>query len=147
MVLVEHIEGITMADTRPSDFPQPVRQSILKLIMDLESRINEKDIWLIDLEPRNIIITSVPDSNRLGIEFIDFAHALFNRRRDDPAALELNYFLGEYISPILRWKEVRGNGDSFSDWVDWDWDPWLEVEFAHTVSSIKPGMRERWADE
>ncbi|GLI78041.1 hypothetical protein PoHVEF18_006339 [Penicillium ochrochloron] len=75
------------------------------------------------------------------------AYMALSELQDDPAALELNYFLGEYISPILRWKEVRGNGDSFSDWIDWDWDPWLEVEFVHTVSSIKPGTRERWSDE
>lgn len=44
MILVEHIEGITIADSRPSDFPQSVRQSILKSIVDLESQIYEKDI-------------------------------------------------------------------------------------------------------
>jgi hypothetical protein len=109
--------------------------------VDLESRIYEKDIWLIDLESRNIIITSSPGSDRPSIVFIDFAHALFNRRRDDPAALELNYFLGEYISPVLQWKEARDKGNSFSEWIDWDWHPWLEVEFAHTVSSFKPGTR------
>lgn len=79
--------------------------------------------------------------------FIDFAHALFYRRRDDPAALELNFFLGEYIPPILWWQEVRDKENSFSEWTDWKWDPWLEVDFAHTVSSIKPETRERWPDE
>ena len=146
MILVDHIDGITMADAKPRNFAQSVRQSILKSIVDLESRIFEKDIWLTDLEPRNVIITS-PDSDRPGVVFIDFAHALFNRRRDDLPLLQLNDFLGEYVSPVLRWKEIRGKGYSFSEWIDWDWDPWLEAEFAYTVSSIKPGMRERWPEE
>lgn len=146
MILVDYIEGITMADAKPRNFSKSVRQSILKSIVDLESRIFEKDIWLTDLEPRNVIISS-PDSDRPGVVFIDFAHALFNRRRDDPPLLQLNYFLGEYISPVLRWKKIRGKVDSFLGWIDWDWDPWLDAEFAHTVSSIKPGMRERWPDE
>ncbi|KAF9883089.1 hypothetical protein FE257_004097 [Aspergillus nanangensis] len=127
MILVEHIE-------------------VLRSIVDLESRVFEKDIWLTDLDPRNVIITS-PGSDRPGVVFIDFAHALFNRRRDDPPASQLNYYLGEYVSPILRWKEIRGKVESFAGWMDWDWDPWLHTEFVHTVTSIKPGMRERWPDE
>lgn len=102
MILVEHIKGTAIADDRPKNFSHSVRQSVLKSIVDLESRVYEKDIWLLDLEPRNIIITGSLDSDRLGIVFVDFAHALLNRRRDDPAALELNYLIGEYISPTLR---------------------------------------------
>ncbi|KAJ5138249.1 uncharacterized protein N7515_003097 [Penicillium bovifimosum] len=146
MILVDHIEGITMADAKPVNFAKSVRKSILKSIVDLESRIFEKDIWLTDLEPRNVMIGS-PDSDRPGVVIIDFAHALFNRRRDDPPLLQLDQVLGEYISPVLRWKEIRGKGDSFSEWIDWDWDPWLEAEFAHTIPRIKPGMRERWPDD
>jgi hypothetical protein len=146
MILVDHIECITMADAKPVNFAKSVRKSILKSIVDLESRIFEKDIWLTDLEPRNVMIGS-PDSDRPGVVFIDFAHALFNRRRDDPPLLQLDHFLGEYVSPVLRWKEIRGKGDSFTEWIDWDWDPWLEAEFAHTVPRIKSGMRERWPDD
>ncbi|KAL4888050.1 hypothetical protein BDV59DRAFT_189430 [Aspergillus ambiguus] len=146
MILVEHIEGVTMAATEPRNFSRSSRQSIMRSIVDLESRIFEKDLWLTDLDPRNVIISS-PGSDRPSVVFIDFAHALFNRRRDDPPALRLNYFLGEYISPILRWKEIGGKVESFAGWIDWDWDPWLEAEFGHTVASIKPGMRERWPDD
>ncbi|PYI15761.1 hypothetical protein BO99DRAFT_467055 [Aspergillus violaceofuscus CBS 115571] len=80
------------------------------------------------------------------VVFVDLAHALFDRRRDDPAALTLNCFLGDYISPPLRWNEAKFKASPFDDWVDWDWDPWLTAEFAHTVTSITPEMREQWAD-
>jgi hypothetical protein len=126
-------------------FSQTSSQRILKSIMDLESQIYERDIWLTDLEPRTVIISS-PGNEQIDVVFIDFAHSLFNRRRDDPLALQLDYFLGEYVSPILRWKQSRGAVESFAEWVDWDGDAWLKVEFAHTVASIKPGMEEAWCD-
>ncbi|OJJ96382.1 hypothetical protein ASPACDRAFT_54720 [Aspergillus aculeatus ATCC 16872] len=130
MILIEHIPGA---------------------IVDLENRIYEQNILLIDLEPRNSILRSPSasdDNDDQGprVVFVDLAHALFNRRRDDPAALTLNYFLGEYISPLLRWNEARYKASPFEDWMDCDWNPWLTVEFTHTVPSITPEMREQWAD-
>ena len=97
MIWIEHIEGTTMVDARPEEFPQAYRQSVMKSVVELESRVYEKDLFLRDLEPRNIIIRS-PTSNPPNIVFIDFADALFNRRWDDTFALIYNYFLGEYIS-------------------------------------------------
>ncbi|KAH8427759.1 uncharacterized protein LDX57_005466 [Aspergillus melleus] len=147
MILIEYISGTTLANADPKSFPQPVRQHIMKSIVDLESRIYEKDLLLLDVEPRNVIIRSpTSDQPHPQVVFFDFAHALFNRRRDDPIALKVNSFLGEYISPILRWNERRDHAFPFSDWIDWDWDSWLGVEFAHTVAGITPEMRERWSD-
>jgi hypothetical protein len=114
MILVEYIQGITMADSEPRNFSQSARQSILESIVDIESRIY--------LEPRNIIISS-PDSDQSRVVFIDFAHALFNCRRDDPIPFELNDFLGEYISPLLRWNKSKDRDYAFLEWIDWDWDP------------------------
>ncbi|PYH81840.1 hypothetical protein BO82DRAFT_283372 [Aspergillus uvarum CBS 121591] len=110
MILMEYVSGVTMADAQPGDFSQGDRQTIMKDIVDLESRVYEKNLWLADF------------------------------------ALTLNYFLGEYISPLLRWKNPRRKASPFEDWVDWEWVPWLTAEFAHTVTSITPEMRERWAD-
>ncbi|OJZ82533.1 hypothetical protein ASPFODRAFT_50359 [Aspergillus luchuensis CBS 106.47] len=146
MILIEHIQGTTMEDAKPTLFSQSARQYIMKAIVDLESRIYEKNIWLIDLEPRNILIRYAVDSQPQ-IVLIDFGDALFNRRRDSPIAMRENNFLGHYISPLLRWKAAKAKLYAFSEWVDWDWDCWLEVEFAHTVPSITPEMRVRWSDK
>ncbi|GKZ38370.1 hypothetical protein AbraIFM66950_010527 [Aspergillus brasiliensis] len=146
MILIEHIHGSTMADAEPESFSQSARQHIMKTIVDLESRIYEKDIWLIDLEPRNVIVSSAANSQPR-VVLIDFGHALFNRRRDDPLAMQLNNFLGQDISPLLRWNDARAKKFGFSDWIDWDWNGWLETEFAHTAVSITPAMRERWSDD
>ncbi|KAL4965620.1 uncharacterized protein BDV14DRAFT_189453 [Aspergillus stella-maris] len=137
MILIEHIQGLSMADASPAYYPQSLRQQIMKSIVDIDSRISEKDILLTDVEPRNVIV------------FVDLGHALFNRSRDYPRLKRLNNFLGHYISPLLRWNNVtrRNTVFPFSEWIDWDWDPWLEVEFAHTVQSITPEMRKRWPTE
>ncbi|KAJ5737512.1 uncharacterized protein N7483_002637 [Penicillium malachiteum] len=146
MILGEHIQGITMAEATPGSIPQQSRQSIMRSIVDLESRIYENDVFLMETAPQNILLVS-SDSDHPRIIFLDFAHALFGRRTDDPVALDVNLFLGEYISPLLRWREKSGHITSFLKWVDWDWDSWLDAEFAYTVATIKPGMRERWSYE
>ena len=114
MVLVDHIEGITMADAKLSNFSKSVPQSMLRSIVDLESPIFEKGIWLTDLEPRNVIISS-PDSDKPSVVCIDFAHALFNRGRDDPPLLQLNYFLGEYVSPSFGGRKSEAKEIQFQD--------------------------------
>jgi len=153
MILIEYIHGITMSHYQPQDFPQSARQAILKSIVDIESQIYEKDLLLLDIHPRNVIIMYNPadSSSSIGQQpravLVDFADVLFNRRRDDPLALLLNYFLGEYISPLLRWKKAHYPIYRFEGWVDWDWDWWLEAEFPHTAATITPEMRERWSDD
>ncbi|RAH48922.1 uncharacterized protein BO95DRAFT_450806 [Aspergillus brunneoviolaceus CBS 621.78] len=104
----------------------------------LGSRIYEKNLWLTDLEPRN---------QQPRVVFVDLAHALFNRRRDDPLAVTLNRFLGEYISPLLRWKnpQAQGGPPLRTGWTGIG-DPWLTAEFAHTVTNFTLEVRERWAD-
>ncbi|KAJ5697403.1 hypothetical protein N7488_011087 [Penicillium malachiteum] len=73
--------------------------------------------------------------------FIDFGDVLFNRRFETPylAVVDQDEFLGQYITPLYRWDRP---GEDFQNWVDWDWKPWLEAEFAHTVSTITPEIRD-----
>jgi hypothetical protein len=44
----------------PGQLPQPYRQSIMRSIIDFESRVYEQDILLADLFPRNIILSLPP---------------------------------------------------------------------------------------
>jgi hypothetical protein len=113
MILVDHIEGITMADAKLVHFSKPVRQRIFKSIVEHESRIFE-DIWLTDLEPQNVMIAS-PDSDRPGVVSIDFDHALFNSRRDDRPLLQLNYCLGESFRRSLGGRKAEAKKIHFQD--------------------------------
>lgn len=142
MILIEYIHGVIMRDAKPEHYSQSARQKILKSNVDLDSRVYEKNIQLQGLHPRNVIISS-PDRDPCGVVFIDFGKTLFNRRPDDPFALKLDWIYGQYISPLLRWAKHRGTS-RFGDWIDWDWDAWLETEFAHTAGNITPEMRKRW---
>ncbi|KAJ0424718.1 hypothetical protein BJY00DRAFT_309135 [Aspergillus carlsbadensis] len=55
MILIEYIPGIAMVDANPREYQQSVRQEIMKSIVNIESKVYEKDILLTDLEPRNVI--------------------------------------------------------------------------------------------
>ncbi|KAL3456551.1 hypothetical protein BJX64DRAFT_281304 [Aspergillus heterothallicus] len=136
MILIEHIEGDTMVDFQPEDIPQSMRKEIMKSIVDIESQIYEKDLLLSDLEPRNVVLTpSTAETNHPRTVLIDFGDVLFNRTRDGPLALKIENFLGQYISPLLRWKEHWQKLCPFEEW------------FAHTAASITEEMRERWSDD
>lgn len=40
----------------------------------------------------------------------------------------------------VRWDKSMAM--KFNDWIDWEWRPWVEEEYAHTAASITPEMRE-----
>ena len=140
MILMEFIPGAPMSQFRPDQLSQPIRQKILYTILDLESHIYEKDISLIDLAPRNVMLDRIDQQEPL-IVFIDFDDSLFQRNEDDSILDVSERFLGQYISPLLRWRDLP---HEFEKWVDWNWVLWLESEFSHTKSTITPEMREAW---
>ncbi|KMU90515.1 hypothetical protein CIHG_08404 [Coccidioides immitis H538.4] len=47
---------------------------------------------------------------------------------------------GTYISPLLRSHEVSCPLAKFKEWVNWDYRPQFETEYAHTASSVTPYM-------
>lgn len=145
LILIEHIDGITMSHAKPDQFSQRARQNILKWIVDVESHIY-KDFVLRDFKPRNIIIES-PGSDLPRAVLIDFASVYFDRLPDDPHtfAFRDELFLGQYIPPLLRWTEYSELPSIFAEWIDWEWDSWLEKEFAHTAAAITPALQ-RWYD-
>lgn len=139
-------------------FSQERRQGIMRSVIDFESRVYERDILLADLFPRNILLktpqSTTPDvgsdedetpreeeEEEDRLVFIDFGAAIFGRIRDDPIPPEYkpNLFLGQYVSPLLRWKITPLY--NFGDWIDWDWLSWLEPAFEHTIDTITPEMQ------
>ncbi|KAJ5713046.1 uncharacterized protein N7483_010227 [Penicillium malachiteum] len=141
LILIEYIPGTDMQKVTPSNFSQEDRQQIMKNIVDIETSIHAKNILLCDCCPRNIIL---PESNPTNVKFIDFDAVWFDRRPDDahPFLLIGHKFLGQYITPLYQWRQKPRR--KFGDWVDWDWKPWLQVEFAHTASTITPEIRDRF---
>lgn len=146
LILPEYINTKSMQQVSPKDYPQDIRQQMLKSIIDFDSLVYERDILLRDLCPRNVLIVEKDEFDPAkDLIFIAFEDTLFGRKRDDPIANELDMFLGQYISPLLRWKR-KSMAWEFNDWIDWDWTPWLNTEFAHTGKTITPEIRERFSD-
>ncbi|KKZ62324.1 hypothetical protein EMCG_00398 [[Emmonsia] crescens] len=139
LILMEYVLGISMQQANPERFSCSSRQEIMKSVIDFESQVYKQDILLTDLSPRNVIMVEKPGFDaKLDLLFLDFADALFGRRRDDPVVMESNLFLGRYISPLLRWDKTMAM--QFNDWIDWGWQPWIEAEYAHTATTITPEM-------
>ena len=96
LILLEHIGGVNILHANQDIFAfhKHTRQQMMKSIVDFESYLFERDIWLRDVRPRNIIITQDPDvgpfSNSGSIRglnperlvFVDLAHSLFKRMWD-----------------------------------------------------------------
>ncbi|EGE86861.1 hypothetical protein BDDG_09812 [Blastomyces dermatitidis ATCC 18188] len=139
LILLEYIPGISMQQANPQKFSCHSRQEIMKSVINFESRVYEQNILLTDLSPRNVIMVEKPGfDSKQNLLFLDFAGALFGRRRNDPVAIESNLFLGQYISPLLRWNKTMAM--QFNDWIDWDWEAWIEAEYAYTTTTITPEM-------
>lgn len=139
LILLEYIPGISMQQANPQKFSRRSRQEIMKSVVNFESRVYEQNILLTDLSPRNVIMVEKPGyDSKQNLLFLDFAGALFGGRRNDPVAIGSNLFLGQYISPLLRWNKTMAM--QFNDWIDWDWQAWIEAEYAYTTTTITPEM-------
>ncbi|KAI9041078.1 uncharacterized protein KD926_007348 [Aspergillus affinis] len=118
---------------------------IMKTIIDFESTVyHRKNILLRDMSPRNVMLleTTALEPSRHVI-FVDFAVALFNRKLDHPLPINTDFFLGQYMPPLLRWSMTKAW--KFLDWIDWDREPWVENEYAHTAGTITQEMRDRFS--
>lgn len=128
-----------MQQANSEEFSQLTRQRLMKSIVDFETLVyHTRDILLTDLSSRNTMMVE----GGFNLVFLDFAGAIFNRRRDDPVIVKVDLFLGQYVSPLLRSNKTMAM--QFNDWIDWDWLAWVGEEYAHTAYTITSGMRDRY---
>ncbi|KAJ5730025.1 uncharacterized protein N7483_004533 [Penicillium malachiteum] len=146
LILTEYIRGTDMAEASPyfvkASSPKYVletRQQIMKKVVEFESVAFTRNILLKDLSPRNVIL---PDDDPASPIFIDFGDALLKRLPDDPICAKMDFLPGQYISPLLRWDRNRAYEFVMHEWVDWDWEPWVDAEFANTAPTITPRILE-----
>lgn len=128
----------------PCEISQKTRQNsqnIMKSLVEFGSLVYARDISLGDLYPRNVILTGYWHETTRTV-FIDFGDVRFDQ--SDTSEMATKWFPGMYISPLLQWHEARSRTYGFEDWIDWDWQSWLEAEFEHTAVTIKPEMQEKF---
>ncbi|PYH31909.1 uncharacterized protein BO87DRAFT_398988 [Aspergillus neoniger CBS 115656] len=143
LILIEHVPGKSILQAGPGNFPPRDRQQIMESVIEFESEVYRRDILLTDLSPRNVMMVPPGSRRQCNLVFLDLAGALFGRKLDEPLLAGREFFLGQYISPILRWK--KGMKLEFDDWIDWEWADWVDAEFAHTAHTITPALRERYS--
>ena len=131
-----------MNQVNATRYPQDTRQQIMKTVVEFESSVYKKDIVLIDLSPRNVIISGRVSNVARGVVFVDFAGAISGRKLDDPIPPGINLFLGQCILPLLRWESDMTM--QFGEWVDWEWGGWMEAVFGDTAASIPDEMRDAY---
>lgn len=143
LILSQYITGACpMHELDPTHFSKRDRQTILKGIVDAESEIYARDLHHEDFYPRNILITSAEGSPRVWV--IDFGHTVFGRMGLGDPELDREWFSGMYISPLLRWTDEKDQQWPFEDWVDWDWQPWLEKMYEYTKPMITESQWEKF---
>ncbi|KAE8151737.1 hypothetical protein BDV25DRAFT_152231 [Aspergillus avenaceus] len=140
LILIEHIPGSSMLQASPADYSQQYRQQIMKCVIDFESTAYHRHIALTDLSPRNVMLLDPACYPQRKTVFLDFATTLFSRTFG--GELDNDMVPGEYISPLLRWNQSMVR--EFSDWVDWEFRPWVEAEYAHEAAHITPEMIDKF---
>lgn len=147
LLLIEFIPGTTLRDLDPKNVSRSDRQRIMKSVVDFDTSLYKKDIVLQDSHPRNFILVDRAQSDRQEIVvFIDFGDVLFGRTSfysTDPD-VERKSFPGTYISPLLRWHTCHRRASKFRDWIDWNWQRWLEEVYERDAKSITQEMRDRY---
>ena len=146
LILMENVPGICMQKLKPVDFTQSERQNILKAVVDAESLLYTHNVQHRDVHPRNILVLR-SDVATLRVVLIDFGKSLIGRVpcRALPGE-EQKYRLGVPISPLLRWNQAwwRHRQKVLDEWIDWDWQPWLEYHYGSTRASITADMVSIW---
>lgn len=151
LVLIQKVSGIPMNELNPSDSIMFQRQTIMKKIIDTESRLYQRDVNHFDMHPRNIIVrANESDPNEVGITVIDFGHAIIGRSYDPEGEPEeeAKMLPGQYISPIVRWAvpcESNAMPVSFKCWINWDWNSWLKKQYKD--DEVTDHMRSEWMPE
>ena len=160
VVLIDFIQGHRMLDLSPIEYDQQQRQEIMAGIVDAETAVYTKNVTLMDMAPRNVILTSLPGNDKSkinnhqtntqpqeenGVVLLDFDSAYLGRECLGLLQCfgEEYYLPGVYISPLIRWPNM-GCVELFEDWVDWDWTAWIHSRYAHDEATITEHMIEVW---
>lgn len=120
----------------PASFSQRERQNIIKTIIDMETLLHRYGISHNDTYSRNVLIDNNKHSTRK-FYLIDFGHATVKKSHfSDGHKLNEEYPIGTQISPVLRLHEACDPAEMFKNWVDWDWQLWLEQTYIDTKDSV-----------
>ena len=137
LILIEFISGRSMRELETANLSMPIRQTIMKAVIDAETLMYTHNILHMDMRPANIIVCRDAEVRRVVI--IDFGRCCIGRH--PLPQLHQKYLPGTRISPLLRWNEPMG---LLGSWVDWKWRPWLEIVYEPKREFITEYMKSLW---
>ncbi|CAN6666798.1 hypothetical protein TRVA0_038S01002 [Trichomonascus vanleenenianus] len=140
LILLEYIPGLTMKQFCTSKIPQEVRKQVMKKVIDIESSVYKRDVLLREVWPENVIIRETEFPREIHLVFVGFDRA-HERRRLKRFKDPRDMYLGEYITPLIRW-EKRNKALNFLDWIDWDWTPWVQSEYRDEEHLVTPELKD-----
>ncbi|KFY93496.1 hypothetical protein V500_03682 [Pseudogymnoascus sp. VKM F-4518 (FW-2643)] len=108
----------------PSSLKQSERQEIMKAVVDSERAVYARQVINSDIHPRNILLPpNPPDRGRRAV-IVDFGISCIISDKHE-----------EYPLPGVTRTAPRFHcldpDDNFWEWVDWDWDAWINAEYGH----------------
>lgn len=76
LILLEYMPGVPMNLLQPTDFSRRIRKKVMKAIVNAESQIYKRDIRLMDLHPRNILVQGLIEHTTPNpqVTFVDFVN-------------------------------------------------------------------------
>ena len=77
LILIEFIPGHSIQQLGSANLSQPLRQTIMKEVINAESLIYTNNVLHQDMRPSNVLICGVPELKRIVI--IDFGHTVLGR--------------------------------------------------------------------
>lgn len=143
---MEYVHGIRMLDLglSGSQLSQHQRMNIMAKIVDAESLLFGCGVQSGDVHPRNILLCGNDlGSVDLRVVIIDFGSSVLDWV--DPVN-DSNL----PTSPLLRWDVRTGRHllcEGF-EWVDWDWQSWLEQRWtgSDAYAPVTDAARDYWLD-
>jgi hypothetical protein len=80
---------------------------------------------------------------------IDFGKVSVQSDRAQWPFSTLFAFTGIHVPPLLRWHQCWWSQRQahFEEWIDWEWQPWLEERYGHRERDITEDMRQQWLPE
>lgn len=127
LILLEIVPGQSMDRLDPSSLIQTERQEIMKAVVDSERAVYAHGVINRDIYPRNILLPPDPSDRDCRAIIVDFGiSAIISNKRmvhplpgNTPTAPPF-HCLDDY---------------NFWEWVDWDWDAWINEEYRDTKGS------------
>ncbi|OBT95418.1 hypothetical protein VE01_05232 [Pseudogymnoascus verrucosus] len=122
MILLEIVPGLSMDKLSPSGFKQAERQEMMKAIVDSERAVYAHKVINGDMHPRNILFPPDPLDRGCRAVIVDFgiSRIIPNVQKEYP------------LPGVTRTAPPFHCVDTYNffEWVDWDWDAWINEVYA-----------------